>query len=270
MLKNRYLISSNRYLQQIKKRYQFNKIGFAGTLDPFAKGTLICASGQYTKLMRFLHKAPKHYIATIWLGTTSLSLDIQNITAIKNHKILSLSDIVKEITYLRDKRYLKYTPPAFSAKHINGKRAYQLAKERQEVALAQTTMEIFDLTLKYYKHPFISLEISVSEGSYIRSFAQILLKRLQACGTLSYLNRVQEGGFVFDDERSLDVLAHLNIVTNEFLGSNKQILLGKPLDIQQFTHQQNGSYVITFDKYLSVITIKGDQVVYEVNGIERC
>ena len=161
VVKKPLFISSNHYLQQVKNRYRLQKIGFAGSLDPFAKGTLICASGQYTKLLRFLYKTPKRYVATIWLGTQSLSLDIENILSIKNHKILALSDILREIAYLRDKRYLEYIPPAFSAKHINGQRAYRLAREQKKTDLATATMEIFDLTLKYYKHPFISFTISV-------------------------------------------------------------------------------------------------------------
>ena len=77
-------ISSNAFLNKIKKRYKVKKAGFSGTLDPFAKGCLIIAFNQYTKLFRFLQKTPKVYEATLWFGANSLSLDNKNITCIKN------------------------------------------------------------------------------------------------------------------------------------------------------------------------------------------
>ena len=76
-------MSSNAFLGQIKKRYKNKKAGYSGTLDPFAKGVLIVAFGQYTKLFRFLKKTPKTYQATLWLGVKSLSLDNKNIQEIK-------------------------------------------------------------------------------------------------------------------------------------------------------------------------------------------
>ena len=76
-------ISSNHYLKRIKRKYKVKKAGFSGTLDPFASGNLICAFGQYTKLFRFLEKRKKKYLATIWLGCESDSMDIENILNIK-------------------------------------------------------------------------------------------------------------------------------------------------------------------------------------------
>jgi len=72
-------ISSNKFLNQLKKKYNIKKMGFSGTLDPFACGNLIIATNQYTKLFRFLKKTPKTYIATLMLGAYSPTLDIEKI-----------------------------------------------------------------------------------------------------------------------------------------------------------------------------------------------
>ena len=72
-------MSSNSYLNRIKRKYKNKKAGFSGTLDPFAKGCLIVAFGQYSKLFNYLEKTPKSYRTTIWLGASSESLDLENI-----------------------------------------------------------------------------------------------------------------------------------------------------------------------------------------------
>ena len=70
-------IGSNQYLSKIKRKYGIKKAGFSGTLDPFARGVLIVAFGQFTKLFQFLKKAPKSYRATLWLGAESETFDIE-------------------------------------------------------------------------------------------------------------------------------------------------------------------------------------------------
>jgi tRNA pseudouridine55 synthase len=263
-------ISSNNYLRKIKKRHNLKKVGFSGTLDPFAKGTLICASGQYTKLFRFLKKAPKIYRGTIWLGVISPSLDIENIKEIKNHKILQIDDVISVIKNLKEKRHIKYIPPKFSAKRIDGKRAYQLAREDKEIKLKECEMEIFDITFINYCHPFITYEAKVSEGSYIRSLSQVILENLHSVGTMSFLHRLKEGKFDFENERNLDIIQYLNLKENSFLGLSEDLLLGKKLDIQDFKHKNNGIYMIYLKNFLSVIQINEDKVSYLLNRIAIC
>ncbi len=72
-------ISSTKYANRVKRRYNFKSIGFSGTLDPFAIGTLIVATGKFTKLFQYLKKSPKRYRATLWFGAKSSSLDLENI-----------------------------------------------------------------------------------------------------------------------------------------------------------------------------------------------
>ncbi len=163
-------ISSNSYLNKIKRKYKNKKAGFSGTLDPFAKGCLIVAFGQYSKLFQFLKKTPKTYRAVIWLGVISDSLDIENIISINEENKLDINDIKNELKNLE--REIEYYPPKFSAKKIDGERAYNLAREGKAVELKKSKMNIYTTKFISYSHPFITFEASVSEGSYIRSLAR--------------------------------------------------------------------------------------------------
>lgn len=96
-------VSSNSYLNRIKRAYRNKKAGFSGTLDPFACGCLIVAFGQYTKLFKYFKKTPKTYKAVLWLGATSYSEDIENIIDIKDEKVLKYEQIEKVIQSLKKK-----------------------------------------------------------------------------------------------------------------------------------------------------------------------
>ena len=126
-------MSSNFYLTRIKKKYKNKKAGFSGTLDPFAKGCLIVAFGQYSKLFKYLAKTPKTYRAVVWLGTQSESLDIEQVTSIEMVDKVDINLIKKELDLLKGD--ILYTPPKFSAKKIDGKRAYDMARNGEEVVL---------------------------------------------------------------------------------------------------------------------------------------
>ena len=94
----------------------------------------------------------------------------------QDEKELEISDIKKELKSLQ--RSIEYYPPKYSAKKIDGKRAYDLAREGKDVTLKKSVMEVSNTKFISYSHPFITFEASVSEGSYIRSLAQILLEKL--------------------------------------------------------------------------------------------
>lgn len=257
--------SSNGYLNKIKRKYKTKKAGFSGTLDPFACGCLIVAFGQYSKLFRFLKKTPKSYRATIWLGTQSDSLDIENITSIQPHKPLQEQEIVSTLDSLIGS--LSYLPPKYSAKKIAGQRAYNLARSGQELDLKYITSQVYDVKFLNYCHPFITFEITVSEGSYIRSMAQIVLEKLQSTGTLSYLERLHEGEFSFDGEKPLNPLKYIDLPTNTYTGSKDWFDMGKPLDIQYFQTKDDGEYLIVFDSFFSVIQIKDHNPSYILNKV---
>jgi tRNA pseudouridine55 synthase len=266
VIKKPIFISSNFYLRKIKRKYNTKKAGFSGTLDPFATGCLIVAFGQYTKLFQFLKKTPKTYRTTIWLGATSTSLDIENIIIPNDIPAkLGTNTIKKQLDNLIGQ--LTYLPPKYSAKKIDGKRAYNLARSGEDFTMKQITSTVYDTKFINYCHPFITFDISVSEGSYIRSISQILLDNLNAIGTLSFLDRLNEGKFKIDNEKALNPLQYLDLEKNNYTGTKQWVQLGKKLDINYFENKQDGNYLLEFDTFFTVIQIKNEKITYLLNKV---
>jgi len=257
-------ISSNHFLSKLKTKYGVKSAGYSGTLDPFAQGTLIVAFGKYSKLFRFFKKEPKTYKATILLGTTSKSLDTQNILSIEEVPLLDEGKIKKCVQKLVGKK--DQIPPSFSAKRLNGKRAYELATKGIEFELVPKKIEVFDAKFLSYKHPYLSFSVSVSEGTYVRVLAQDLVNFLSTKGTLSFLERTSEGEFFYENERPLDPIKYLNMEQNFYLG-DKKLHHAPKLNLQDLKIQKDGIYYIK-DSELRIMQISDGEVKYLINSIE--
>ncbi len=258
-------MSSNSYLNRIKRKYKNKKAGFSGTLDPFARGCLIVAFGQYSKLFQFLQKTPKTYRAVVWMGAVSESLDIENVLSINEEDMLSSDDIKKELKNLE--REIEYLPPKYSAKKIDGERAYNLAREGKDVEMKKSKMKVYNTKFISYNHPFITFEASVSEGSYIRSLAQILLEKLDRVGTLSYLNRLNEGKFFYENEKDLNPLDYLDIEKIAYSGDKSYFEQGKKILIDYLDKKDDGKYLVKFEDFFSIIEINNSEVKYILNKV---
>ena len=255
--------SSNGYMRTIKRKYNTKKVGFSGTLDPFATGCLIVATGQYTKLFQYLQKTPKTYRATLWLGVNSPTLDIEKVDSIEETAPFSEEIIIRILQSFQGE--LTYYPPKFSAKKIGGKKAYELAREGKEVLLKTITSTIYTITLLNYNHPFIHFEASVSEGTYIRSLGHLIAEKLGVDGTLSSLERINEGKFRFDQEKALDPLDYLAIPRNTYTGDDSFFELGKKLSIEYFENKEEGCYLIETAHFFAIIEIRENVVSYKLN-----
>ncbi|MBK1973088.1 tRNA pseudouridine(55) synthase TruB [Campylobacter sp. TTU-622] len=260
-------MSSNAFLNSIKKKYKVKKAGYSGTLDPFAKGVLIIAFNQFSKLFRFLKKTPKIYRATLWLGVKSLSLDDKNITQVKIIDSYNLDFLEKIKNELLGE--IEFIPPQFSAKRIQGKRAYEFAKKGQNVELKPCKMYIYECKILHYNHPFLTIELSVSEGAYIRSYCEIFAKKIGINATLSALERVKEGEFFYNNEKSLNVLQYLNLKKN-FLKDSDKLENGIKIDIKELTYQENGTYYLEEKNFFSIINIENNKVNYILNKVAKC
>ncbi len=260
-------ISSNFYLNKIKRKFKNKKAGFSGTLDPFAKGCLIVAFGQYSKLFNYLSKTPKTYKAVIWLGVESESFDIEKVKNIQIVDSINQDKIEKELAFLKGE--IVYTPPKFSAKKIDGKRAYELARNGEEVNLSKSLMNVFNTKFISYRHPFITFEITVSEGTYIRSYAQILLEKLGKFGTLSYLERLNEGKFFYQNEKELDPLDYIDLPINKYLGTVDWLDKGKKISTEFLENKKDGKYLVITETFFSIIEILDNDVKYLLNKVNR-
>ncbi len=260
-------VSSNFFLTKLKRKYKTKKAGFSGTLDPFAKGVLIIGMGSYTKLFRFLNKTPKVYRATLWLGAKSDSLDTEFIEDVEILKEFGESDILRVLKSLEGE--LEYEPPIFSAKRIDGQRAYDLARAGKEFTLNKINSTIYNTKLISYCHPFVTFEASVSEGTYIRSLGLIIAKRLGLeYGSLSALERLSEGQFRYNNEESLDIKKSLNIQKNFYRGDVDNLKYGRVLALKDLGIKDDGVYWLDSGSFISVINIADAEVNYELGRIE--
>ncbi len=258
-------IGSNSFLAKLKRKYGVKKAGFSGTLDPFAKGVLIIGFGSCTKLFRFLKKSPKTYRATLWLGLKSASLDTENVESVTILPPFSLHDIQKAVESLQGE--ISYVPPSFSAKKVNGKRAYDLAREGKSIELKTITSIIYDIKLLHYCHPFVTFEATVSEGAYIRSLGEMIAQKLGVDGALSALERLREGAFVYEDEKVLNSKEFLDLEQNFYLGKKEDLEFGRKIALKDLRIQKDGDYYIDSGEFLTIITIKNKKVSYQLGRV---
>ncbi len=261
-------LSSNQFLGRLKRKYKVKKAGYSGTLDPFAKGVLIVAFGNFTRFFRFLDKTPKSYRATLWLGAKSDTLDIEHVT---DPKIIMPFEEKRIISVLESlKGDLEYTPPAFSAKKIDGVRAYDLARAGEEVALKKIRSTIYEIKLIHYCHPFVTFEATVSEGTYIRSLGEMITSKLGVDGALSALERLREGSFCYNNENPISPLDALSMQRVNFSGDINDVWLGKKISVESLDTDKDGIYLLHDDKLAAVLEIKDKKVSYLINKVDLC
>lgn len=261
-------VSSNRFLGQIKRKYGVKKAGFSGTLDPFAQGCLIIAFGQFTKLFRFLKKTKKSYRATLWIGASSETLDSEKIYKVQD--IMPFAKDSLDIITSSMQGEIEYLPPKYSAKKVDGVRAYKLARNDVEFELKKIKSTIYDFKILHYMHPFLTFEITISEGGYIRSIGEIIAKKFGFDGCLTYLERLSEGDFVYADEKELNPLDFIDIHENNYLGDIEDIKLGRKLMVENFENKNAGIYKILSQDEFCVLAIEDGVVHYILNKVKLC
>ncbi len=179
------------------------KVGHAGTLDPLATGLLVLCLGKHTKLIEGLTSDGKTYTGTFLLGKTTPSFDLEteyNQDFDTAHIDAALLESVR-VSFLGVQMQ---TPPIYSAKQVDGKRAYDFARAGKEVELKQSQIEISDFKINAARFPEIDFEISCSKGTYIRSIAIDFGKRLNSGATLVALRRTQSGQFDIANAKSVE------------------------------------------------------------------
>ena len=170
---------------------KIKKIGHAGTLDPFATGLLIVAVGKATRLLELLLGQNKSYLATMILGQTSDTFDVTG-------KITVNESFNREITRTELEKVIKefvgkqqQLPPMFSAKKINGKKLYELARKGIEVERETKAIEIYSIELTDCNFPKVEFLVKCSTGTYIRTLAHDIGQKLGCGALLEELRRTQ-------------------------------------------------------------------------------
>ena len=195
---------------QIAYRYRMKtgekrkiKVGHAGTLDPLAEGLMILCTGKKTKELNSLQTENKEYIASIELGRTTPSFDLETMF---DHVFPLDKKIDKEkiITTLRKfQGEIQQVPPSFSAKSVNGKRAYESARKGEEMVLDPVKINVHKIELLEYYHPVIKVRVSCSKGTYIRSLARDIGEDLRTGAHLIGLSRIRVGDYQINSSISI-------------------------------------------------------------------
>ncbi|MBO7268268.1 MAG: tRNA pseudouridine(55) synthase TruB [Bacteroidales bacterium] len=170
------------------------KVGHAGTLDPLATGVLLVCLGKATKQAEALQAEQKEYIASIELGATTPCFDLEK----EIDQRYPYEHITREMVEGILPKFIgeqDQIPPVFSAKLIDGTRAYEMARAGEEVVMKPARITIYNLEIVEFELPKLVLRVKCSKGTYIRSLARDVGEALQSGGHLTGLIRTQSGGF---------------------------------------------------------------------------
>jgi tRNA pseudouridine55 synthase len=207
--------SSAKVVAIIKKMTGAKKVGHGGTLDPFASGVLPVALNKATKTSQQLMDARKKYAFQIKWGEFRDTDDVEGKVMQTSEMRPATENLISILPLFVGK--IKQTPSQFSAIKINGKRAYELARQEIKVAMPPREIEIFSLKLISNNFEFCELEVECSKGTYIRSLSRDISTKLEVCGYVSKLTRLMVGSFIYEKRISLDVLKMIVSYGGRFL-----------------------------------------------------
>ncbi len=191
------LVNKFRYKLSRKLKVKKIKVGHAGTLDPLATGVMIICTGRATKRIEEFQYQTKEYVATLKLGETTPSFDLEKeVDAVYPTEHISRSMVEEVLTSFVGK--IQQVPPVFSACKVDGKRAYDLARKGEEVELKAKTLVIDEIELLNCELPVIKIRVVCSKGTYIRALARDIGVALNSGAHLIALERTRIGDITLD------------------------------------------------------------------------
>ena len=220
----------------LTRRYGLKKmkVGHAGTLDPLATGVMIVVTGRSTKLIEQLQAGVKEYVATIKLGATTPSFDLETEIDATFPTEHITRELVEE-TLGRFKGRIEQVPPAFSACKVDGKRAYELARKGRDVELKPKVLVIDEIELQEFAPDSITVRVVCSKGTYIRALARDIGLALGSGGHLTALRRTRVGECSIDDALNVDQTAELLRSVTVTLPEDPALVPDKLKHVQEIT-----------------------------------
>lgn len=267
-------MSSAAVVGKIKKKFNLKKVGHMGTLDPLACGVLPIAVGKATKMFDYFLNKKKTYIVNCEFGYETSSLDLGTEKINETSFVPTLEDVVKATKSFLGK--IKQQPPIYSAKKIDGKKAYELARDGKDVVLKDVEVEIFKFDcLSQINNTTFKFEIECSSGTYVRSLIRDLAYKLNTYATVVFLERTKTDFFDATNAIKLDDLLSFNINLENVLikieqtfKSIKQVQvdnlqfnkLKNGLIIKTNLSDENNVFIMCDNKLLGVAEIKNKQI----------
>lgn len=272
-------ITSFQEINRIKKELKISKNGHAGTLDKDAEGLLLVCTGKATKLLKFLVGLDKTYIAQIHLGIQTTTDDAEGEICAKSE----ISDFSIDIIRKHLEKYIGkilQRPPNYSAIHVNGKRAYQIAKDGKIPEIKEREVTIYDIKILNFTSPILTLEISCSSGTYIRSLARDIGIDTGYFAHICALKRTKVGSFLLENAFSFEDIKNgkFEVYSPEIIVTNLPILElkdnfisypfnGKPILPKMLKHipEKNGYYkLLNNNKLIAILIYENNKIQYDL------
>lgn len=265
-------ITSNAVVQKIKKQFNIKKIGHMGTLDPLACGLLPIAVGKATRLFDYFLQKKKIYNVIFDFGYETDTLDITGQVINATNVIPNEIELINAVNLMIGKQL--QMPPKYSAKNINGKRAYDLARNGINFELKPNEIEIFEFDLiEKISETKYKFKIVCSSGTYIRAIGRDLAKYLNTFATMSFLERVEMGYFDIENSIKLDDLLQLESIDDVLISALKVFSHFDSINIDDATYKdlvdgkvvertgiKNNTFVINNSIIVGVATPRENQL----------
>jgi tRNA pseudouridine55 synthase len=250
-------ITSNDLVQKIKRKFGYKKVGHAGTLDPLATGLMVILVNQATKISNYVLENDKSYNVVIKMFTQTDSFDITGKVIEEMEPVKLSKTLLKETVEFFDGYMYDQYPPIYSAIKVNGKKLYEYARQNKEVKIEPRIITINHCKLVNYdaKNNEIVLDIDCSKGTYIRSFVNDFMHKMNLIGTVKELQRTSSGNFSLDDAVDLDALQDENMTSiyDSLLKSKYPLIMyHQEKDIQQ-------------GKPIKIVTNNANEIIFIVN-----
>ena len=215
-------ISSFAIIRRIKKKFNIDKIGHGGTLDPLAEGILPIAVGKTTKLIPFINSDVKEYEFEIKWGEQTSTDDREGMIIERTDNIPTLENIKIKLKEFRG--IIMQKPPKASAIKIKGQRAYNLLRQNIDFEVGEKNVQIFETKIINWENELITkIKIKCGKGFYVRSFARDLAEKLDSKGHVHSLKRTKVGKFNINNANLLDDLLKIGQRLHEFRGFHSSV-----------------------------------------------
>ena len=215
-------ISSFAIIRKIKKKFNIDKIGHGGTLDPLAEGILPIAVGKTTKLIPFINSDVKEYEFEIKWGEQTSTDDREGMIIERTDNIPTLENIKIKLKEFRG--IIIQKPPKASAIKIKGQRAYNLLRQNIDFEVGEKNVQIFETKIINWENELITkIKIKCGKGFYVRSFARDLAEKLDSKGHVHSLKRTKVGKFNINNANLLDDLLKIGQRLHEFKGFHSSV-----------------------------------------------
>jgi tRNA pseudouridine55 synthase len=197
------LVKKVRRLISIKYKVKTLKVGHAGTLDPLASGLMVICTGKATKRINEYQDQEKEYIAGMILGKTTPSFDLE--TGFDNeYPTQHITEAFVKEALQKFIGEIDQIPPVYSAKYINGKRAYEFARKGEMIEMKPNRINISDIELLSFNLPEIGIRVRCSKGTYIRSLVRDIGVALDSGACLTSLKRTAIGSFSLNNALTIE------------------------------------------------------------------